>query len=213
VGKTTRLEMSSAWETPKFDGAFLPEQRNITPQGFTAKWDVYHYNRNFPQMWEGSTYSTEMSEFGVQLIIPVDHYQKAERSVKYAVVFIALTFFVFFLVELISRKRIHPLQYLLVSIGLMLFYTLLLSLSEHVNFNLAYFVSAVAVVTLITGYSHVIFREVKQTALMGTFFTLLYVFLYTVLQLEDLALLIGSIGLFIALATIMYISRKVDWYH
>ncbi|MDR0712673.1 MAG: cell envelope integrity protein CreD [Bacteroidales bacterium] len=213
VGKTTHLEMSSAWETPKFDGAFLPEQRNVTPQGFTAQWNVYNYNRNFPQMWTGNTYDIHGSQFGVHLIIPVDHYQKSERSVKYAIMFIALTFFVFFLVELISRKRIHPLQYLLVSIGLILFYTLLLSLSEHMNFNLAYFLSAIAVVTLITGYSHSIFKEKKQTFLMGGFFSLLYIFLFTVLQMEDLALLIGSIGLFVALAVVMYISRKVDWYH
>ena len=126
--------------------------------------------------------------------------------------FIALTFLVFFLVELLSRKRIHPFQYLLVSIGLVLFYSLLLALSEQMNFNLAYFISALAIVGLITAYSHSIFKKMKQTALMGGFLAALYLFLFTVLQLEDMALMIGSVGLFIALAIIMYVSRTIDWY-
>ena len=212
VGKTTRVTTSSPWDTPSFDGAFLPDERTITG-GFTATWNVFNYNRNFPQMWTGNDYRLQSSEFGVNLLIPVEHYQMAMRSVKYAVMFIALTFLVFFLVELLSHRRIHPLQYLLVSIGLVLFYSLLLALSEQMPFNLAYLISALAIVGLITAYSHSIFRKTKQTVFMGVFLTALYLFLYTVLQLEDLALLIGSVGLFIALAAVMYISRKVDWYH
>ena len=212
VGKTTRVEMTSLWDSPSFDGAFLPDRRDVTPEGFTATWSVFNYNRNFPQMWTGSEYRLYSSEFGVNLILPVDHYQKAIRSVKYAIMFIALTFLAFFLVELISHKRIHPLQYLLVSIGLILFYSLLLALSEQMHFNLAYLISALAIIGLITAYSHSIFKETKQTVLMGVFLTTLYLFLYTVLQLEDFALLMGSVGLFIALAVVMYISRKVDWY-
>ena len=214
AGKITRVAMSSPWNTPNFDGAFLPDQRNINDtDGFTASWNVFNYNRNFPQMWTGNDYRLESSQFGVNLILPVDHYQKAMRSVKYAIMFIALTFLVFFLVELLSHKRIHPFQYLLVSIGLVLFYCLLLALSEHIHFNLAYLISALGIVGLITAYSHSIFKTTKQTVLMGSFLTTLYLFLFTVLQLEDLALLFGSVGLFIALAVVMYISRKVDWYH
>jgi inner membrane protein len=211
VGKTTSVTISSPWNTPSFDGAFLPDQRDIS-EGFTAKWNVFNYNRNFPQMWTGSKYQFHSSEFGVNLILPVDHYQKVMRSAKYAIMFIALTFLVFFLVELLSNKRIHPLQYLLVSIGLVLFYSLLLALSEQMHFNIAYLLSALAIIGLITAYSHSIFKEKKQTMMMGGFLTLLYLFLFTVLQLEDLALLFGSVGLFIALAVVMYISRKVDWY-
>ena len=214
AGKTTRVTMSSPWNTPSFDGASLPDRRDITDSdGFTAMWSVFSYNRNFPQMWTGNNYDMHSSEFGVNLILPVDHYQKTMRSAKYAIMFIALTFLVFFLVELLSRKRIHPFQYLLVSIGLVLFYSLLLALSEQVHFNLAYLISAVGIVGLITAYSHSIFKTTKQTVLMGVFLTALYLFLFTVLQLEDLALLFGSVGLFIALAVVMYISRKVDWYH
>ena len=212
AGKTTRVMMKSPWNSPSFDGAFLPDRREIA-DGFTATWSVFNYNRNFPQMWTGANYHFQTSEFGVNLILPVDHYQKTMRSAKYAIMFIALTFLVFFLVELLSHKRIHPFQYLLISIGLILFYSLLLALSEQMHFNLAYLISALAIVSLITAYSHSIFKETKQTALMGGFLTTLYLFLFTVLQLEDFALLFGSVGLFIALAVVMYISRKLDWYH
>ena len=212
VGKTTHVSIVSSWDSPSFDGAFLPDHREISPDGFKAKWSVFNYNRNFPQMWSGNDYQLQSSEFGANLLLPVDHYQKATRSVKYAVMFIALTFLVFFLVELLSNKRIHPLQYLLVSIGLVLFYSLLLALSEQMHFNLAYLLSALAIIILITAYSHTVFKGIKQTIFMGIFLTVLYLFLYTVLQLEDLALMIGSIGLFIALAAVMYTSRKVDWY-
>ena len=211
VGKTTRVTMSSPWNTPSFDGAFLPDQREIS-DGFTATWSIFNFNRNYPQMWTGSNYQFYSSEFGVNLKLPVDHYQKVMRSAKYAIMFIALTFLVFFLVELLAHKRIHPFQYLLVSIGLILFYSLLLAFSEQMHFNLAFLISALAIISLITVYSHSIFRKKKQTAMMGAFLITLYLFLFTVLQLEDLALLFGSIGLFIALAVVMYISRKVDWY-
>ncbi len=213
LGKNTHVALASEWSTPSFDGAFLPNIRDIGDKQFTAKWDIFSYNRNFPQMWTGrNTTGFSDSEFGVQLLLPVDHYQKTMRSVKYAIMFIALTFLVFFLVELISHKRIHPMQYLLVSIGLILFYSLLLAISEQIGFDWAYLISALSIVALITAYSYSIFRQGRQTWMMGGFLALLYLFLYTVLQLEDLALLIGSIGLFIALAAVMYISRKVDWY-
>ena len=213
AGKTTALSMSSPWNAPSFAGAFLPDERDVSSKGFTARWNVFSYNRNFPQMWTGSNANRlEAAQFGVNLILPVDHYQKTLRSVKYAIMFIALTFLVFFLVELISHKRIHPFQYLLVSIGLVLFYCLLLAFSEQMRFNLAYFISALAIVSLITAYSHSIFKAAKQTVLMGCLLIALYLFLFTVLQMEDFALLFGSVGLFVALAVVMYISRKVDWY-
>ena len=215
AGKTTEVEISAPWASPKFSGAFIPDSRIINAdetEGFVANWKVYNYNRNFPQEWSGRQYNIEDSKFGVDLLIPVDHYQKSERSIKYAIIFIALTFFVFFLVEVISGKRIHPLQYLLVSIGLILFYSLLLALAERIGFNMAYLLSSIAITGLITSYSQSIFKEKKQTLMMGAFLVILYTFLYSVLQLEDLALLIGSIGLFVALAVIMYVSRKIDWY-
>ncbi len=212
VGKTTKISAASPWSAPNFDGAFLPDNRTISMNGFTADWSIFNYNRNFPQMWVDDSPDFESSSIDVNLILPVDHYQKSTRAVKYAIIFISLTFLTFFLVELITRKRVHTMQYLLVSIGLILFYSILLALSEQMSFSWAYLISASAIVSLITAYSYSIFKQLKQTLLMGALFCVLYVFLYVVLQLEDFALLIGSIGLFIALAVIMYASRKINWF-
>jgi inner membrane protein len=163
-------------------------------------------------MWSGKNNEFTQSLLGIDLRQPIDHYEKSMRSAKYAVLFIALTFLVFFLVELISHRRIHPFQYLLVSFALVLFYCLLLAFSEHIGFNRAYLVSAAAIIALITAYSKTIFNSLRQTAIMAVFLLALYTFLYVLLQLEDMALLFGSIGLFVALAAIMYASRKVNWY-
>jgi inner membrane protein len=212
VGKTTDIEISSVWNTPSFTGAFLPDERQINDSGFVAKWNILQLNRNFPQTWVNNKYNIEESAFGVNLLLPVDQYQKSMRSAKYAIMFIALTFIIFLFVEILNKKRIHPVQYILVSFGLLLFYTLLLSLAEHIGFNFAYVISGVAIVGLITSYSQSIFKKTKLTLIMGGALSFLYIFLFVVLQLQDFALLLGSIGLFIILAIIMYLSRKIDWY-
>ncbi|NOX47950.1 MAG: cell envelope integrity protein CreD [Chlorobi bacterium] len=212
VGKTTDIEISSVWNTPSFTGAFLPDERQISDSGFVAKWNILQLNRNFPQTWVNNKYDIDESSFGVNLLLPVDQYQKSMRSAKYAIMFIALTFIIFLFVEILNKKRIHPVQYILVSFGLLLFYTLLLSLAEHIGFNLAYTISGVAIVGLITSYSQSIFKKTRLTLIMGGALSFLYIFLFVVLQLQDYALLLGSIGLFIILAIIMYLSRKIDWY-
>jgi inner membrane protein len=134
------------------------------------------------------------------------------RSAKYSLMFIVLTFVVFFFVEIITKKRIHPVQYLLVGIALILFYSLLLSISEQLNFAWAYLIATLATIGLITAYAHSIFKNKTQTAILTGFLTLLYVFLYVILQLEDVALLIGSVGLFVILGVIMFVSKKISWY-
>ncbi len=212
VGKTTDIEISSVWNTPSFTGAFLPDDRQIDDSGFIAKWNILQLNRNYPQTWVNNKYNIKESAFGVNLLLPVDQYQKSMRSAKYAIMFIALTFIIFLFVEILNKKRIHPVQYILVSFGLLLFYTLLLSLAEHIGFNLAYAISGVAIVGLISTYSHSIFKRTRLTLIMGGTLSFLYIFLFVVLQLQDFALLLGSIGLFIILAIIMYLSRKIDWY-
>jgi len=212
IGKETHANIKSDWGTVSFSGDFLPTKHNIETDKFSAQWDVFDYNRNYSQAWIDSKADLNSSTFGVDLKYPVDQYQMSMRSVKYAIMFIALTFVVFFLVELLSRKRIHPIQYLLVSFGLVLFYSLLVSLSEHINFNLAYLISSIAIILLISIYSKTIFKNIKQVIMMGLFLSALYIFLFVILQLEDMALLFGSVGLFIALAIIMYVSRKVNWY-
>ncbi len=242
LGRNTQVNIRSDWPNPSFDGAFLPDERDVDESGFTARWEVLHLNRNFPQAWKGSQYrfttpgaspsspdnyyydrppvdvaqtvSTEASgyRFGVNLLRPVDEYQKSMRSAKYAILFISLTFLVFFFVETLNRKRIHPIQYLLVGLALCIFYALLVAISEQLNFNLAFIVSSIAVTVLITLYCHSIFKQQKLTLFIGLLLVMLYGFVFTLLQLQDYALLIGSIGLFGILAVVMYFSRKIDWY-
>nr|WP_297167949.1 cell envelope integrity protein CreD [uncultured Dysgonomonas sp.] len=212
IGKQTSVHLKSTWKSVAYTGDYVPTEKSDIKDGIDAQWDIFDYNRSYTQMWVGKNDSFGSNKLGLDLLLPVDHYQKTMRAVKYAIMFIALTFLVFFMVELLSKKRIHPVQYLLVSFVLILFYSLLLALSEHIGFDWSYLVSALAIVLLITAYSHSIFKSKKETVFMGIFLSGLYVFLYVVIQLEDMALLLGSIGLFIALATVMFVSRKINWY-
>jgi len=212
VGKTTSIRMHSPWGHPRFDGAFLPDKRDVTDGGFEADWNVLQLNRNYPQSWKGSAYQTLASAFGCHLILPLDQYQKTMRSAKYAIMFIALTFMIFFFVEILNKRRIHPVQYLLVGLSISIFYVLLLSLGEQIGFNLSYLISSVAIVGLISAYAASIFRHMKLTMILGVCLAGLYVFLFILIQLQDYALLLGSIGLFVAVGLIMYTSRNVDWY-
>ncbi len=212
IGKHTSIHMKSEYKTVTFIGDFLPNTRKIDQSGFDAQWEIFDYNRNYAQMWIGQNSSIDSSQLGVDLLLPVDQYQKTMRSAKYAIMFIALTFLVFFMVELLNKRRIHPVQYLLVSFALVLFYSLLLALAEYIGFEWSYLISALGIVSLIIAYSYSILKSKKQTFFMGIFLCVLYIFLFVILQLEDMALLLGSAGLFITLAIVMYISRKVDWY-
>lgn len=213
VGKESDIKVSSTWTTPSFNGSFLPDENKVTKDGFTAHWNVLNLNRNYPQSWVGSRYNIKYSAFGVDLILPVDNYQKSHRSIKYAILFIGLTFLVFFFIEVFQSAFIHPIQYILVGIGLVIFYTLLLSISEYLKFNVSFFISALATLLLISGYVKAILKSTKLTAFISGLLTILYIFIFVIIQLEDFALLIGSIGVFIILALIMYFSRKIDWYN
>lgn len=212
LGRVTNVRLTSNWSNPSFDGAFLPDKREVSKDGFNASWKVLHLNRNFPQKWRMSASNVYESAFGVNLLLPVDQYQKSMRCAKYAVMFIALTFLVFFFVEILNKKRIHPIQYILVGLGLCIFYTLLLSLSEYITFNLAYLIAGLAVIVLISAYAKSMFKSNLLTALMGLILIILYGFIFTIIQLQDYALLLGSIGLFIVLAVVMYLSRRISWY-
>jgi inner membrane protein len=211
VGKETDVHITSNWTAPSFDGAFLPDKREVKTTGFTASWKVLHLNRNYPQSWLGSGYLVDNSAFGINMILPVDNYTKTDRSIKYAILIIGLTFVIFFFLELLNNKSIHPLQYILVGFALCIFYILLLSISERLNFNLAYLIASVMTIGLISWYANSILKERKLSMLVGGNLILLYGFLFTIIQLQDYALLMGSLGLFIILAVVMYYSRKIDW--
>lgn len=212
VGETTDITMHSNWASPKFNGSFLPDERDSQGDQFTAHWNVLHLNRNFPQSWMGSRFSIQESSFGIDLLVPVDNYQKTYRSVRYAILFIGFTFLVFFFIEVMTKKQIHVIQYILVGFALVIFFTLLLSISEHLNFNLAFLISALATLMLVGGYLKSILKSLQLTSLIVGFLTLLYSFIFVIIQLEDYALLMGSIGIFLILGVLMYISRKIDWY-
>jgi len=152
------------------------------------------------------------SAFGVRLLIPADAHQKALRTTKYAVMFLGLTFLAFFFSEVMMRIRIHPIQYILIGLALIIFYSLLISISEHIGFGKGYLISSVATVLLIGGYAQSVLRKRALAGLVTVILAVLYAYLYILLQLEDFALLLGSIGLFVVLAVVMYMTRKIDWY-
>lgn len=212
IGKTTQVHISGAWDSPGYIGNFSPDH-TFTEKGFDANWNVLRFNRSIPEMWiDSDVVDFTDASFGVSLVNTVDHYQQNMRSAKYSLMFIALTFVVFFFVELLTGKRIHPIQYLLVGLALILFYSLLLSISEQISFAWAYCIASVATIGMITLYTKSVFHSWKQTGILTFTLCLLYIFLFVVLQLEDVALLIGSIGLFVILGIIMYCSRKISWY-
>lgn len=212
VGRTTSVAARSSWPDPSFTGAFLPVERTVSEAGFTARWNVLHLNRNYPQSWSGNGFNLEDSAFGVRLFSPVDVYQKSMRTAKYALMFIVFAFMAFFLSEVMHRLRVHPLQYLLIGLAIVIFYTLLLSISEHTAFGAAYLIASTAVLSLITAYAKTILKSPAVTAMVGGILAILYGYLYILLQLEDYALLMGSIGLFVVLALVMFMTRKIDWY-
>ncbi|MGH7492465.1 MAG: cell envelope integrity protein CreD [bacterium] len=212
VGKETRTTVSSSWNNPSFIGQFLPVQREVHTSQFRADWRVLHLNRNYPQKWIGAQPQLLASAFGVKLLLPIDEYQKTMRTAKYAIMFIALTFLAFFMTEILNKKILHPIQYVLIGLALILFYTLLLSISEHVSFNRAYLMASAAIIGLITAYTKGVLANNTVTAIIAGILIILYGFLFVILQLQDYALLLGSLGLFIILAIVMYLTRKIDWF-
>lgn len=210
VGKNNIINIASNWPDPSFDGAFLPTNRTINKDGFKADWKVLELNRNIVHHWNGENEKLRDSDFGVKMKIAADQYQKTHRSVKYCVLFISLTFIFFFIIELKARISVHPVQYLLIGLAISIFYLLLLSLSEWMEFNVSYFISAAAVTTLISLFSISVLGNKLYSAMAAVIQVLLYLFLFTTLQLEDLSLLIGSIGLFLTLAILMYFSRRLN---
>ncbi len=217
IGKETHVELQSDWPHPRFSGNFLPVERGVTKTGFSARWQTSYFSTNFSEYFYSCVSGIQCDQiqqrnFGVSLIDPVNQYVKSDRAIKYALLFIGLTFASFFLFEVLKRLQIHPVQYGLVGMALALFYLLLLSLAEHIGFALAYGISSAACVFLIGFYvSHVlqsIWRGIGFSSGLG----FLYALLYGLLSAEDYALLMGSLLLFVLLGVFMMLTRKVDWY-
>lgn len=214
IGKETDVRIVSDWKTANFTGEYLPyNSEKITDNGFDAKWKVLDINRPFPQQYFSGIPNLKKYAFGVNFMIPVDEYQKSERSSKYGFLVIGLTFLIFFLIQTISKIQIHPFQYLMIGVALVLFYTLLISISEHSDFFKAYLIAGISVIVLISLYAKSILKTVKFSSFIGISLTLLYTFIFIIIQLESYALLVGSVGLFVILASVMYASRQIDWHN
>jgi inner membrane protein len=217
MGKFTKVNLTSNWPNPSFQGGWLPEKPKVTKSGFEASWDVSFLGRNFPQQWnvdapvnERTIYDTR---FGVDLLSPTDNYRLAERSIKYNFLFLVLTFAVLWLFEVVAKLRVHPLQYMMVGVAMCLFYLLQLALSEHLGFHTAYAVASVAVVIMITAYTMSVLQAKRRGSIVGIMQVSLYSYLYVVLASQDYSLLLGSIGLFGFLSVVMFLTRKVDWFN
>ena len=217
LGQDTQVIISADWDSPSFQGAFLPVSRNITDKSFTAQWNISYLSRNIPLFWKDTagnrtTNRLSSSLFGVDLFRQIDTYALNTRAVKYGVLFLIIPFLALFLMEIFAKRRIHPVPYLLSGIGNIIFYLLLLSFSEQMPFFPAYSISAFSVAVMMTLYSRALLGTWRKSWYMGLVMSLSYVLLYAVLNAESYALLIGSIGAFAVTALIMYLTRKLEWY-
>lgn len=216
AGKNTAVNLQANWPNPSFIGRYLPSHREITADGFVAHWKMSSFSSDMPRLikscQENSCMGFTENNFGVALINTVDIYQKTERSVKYAILFISLTFISFFLFEIMKSLRLHPMQYLLVGLALTFFYLLLVSLSEHIAFAGAYMIAAAASVGVIGFYISALLQSRLRASIFAGLLALLYAMLYAILISEDNALLMGSLLFFAILSLVMTVTRKLDWY-
>jgi inner membrane protein len=213
LAKDNSFHIYSKWTNPNFSGAFLPDTKEITKDGFDASWKINYMASGISQNLEGASLSQAV--FTTSLLVPVDNYRSAERATKYGILFIILTFLACFVFEITSKRPIHPFQYLLVGLAMTVYYILLLSISEFISFGLAYLIAAAAVILMITLYAKFGVSKslsAKQTVYIAAAFSVLYGYLYVLLQLQDMALIFGSIGLFLGLAAVMYATRNINWY-
>ena len=224
----TVWRVSSAWPHPSFTGGFLPEQRRVSPDGFTAAWRISNLALGTtlattndvqtsaavevapPYSGAGSS-AAGGTQPAVNLIEPVDLYSQVNRSVKYGFLFIGFTFVAFLMFDIVAGVRVSAVEYLLVGVGLVLFFVLLLAFAEVMGFTPAYLLAAAAIVGLLTAYSAAVLASRRRAGVVGGLLVGLYAVLYLLLSLEAYSLLIGSLLLFAALAAVMFMTRRIDW--
>ncbi len=213
--KHTIINVNSDWASPSFYGSYLPSKHKITDEGFNADWEINELNTDIRHRdTEKISFLWFDSEpaFGIKLAQPVDTYQTVTRAAKYAILFISLTFLVYFFTLFFGKILLHPIQYLFVGVANCIFYLLLLSLAEHINFVAAYFISSFASITLISLYSKSILKSRANGALVFIILSGLYTYLFVTLRSEGFALILGSTGLFFILGLSMYLTRNIDWH-
>lgn len=218
LGAQTRVRLTSTFPDPSFQGCFLPAHRTVSSSGFEAEWEVSYYGRSYPQSWSDHAGdplkgdALRKSLFGLAVQPVLDSYRYVERSIKYGILILALVFSAFFLFEVRSLVRIHPIQYTLLGAALCLFYLGVLSLSELIPFGWAYLIGACASTLLVAGYSAYVLKAARRAWTVAAGLTLIYGYMYVILRQEEHALLYGTIALFVALAAVMYGTRNIDWY-
>lgn len=218
IGRDSRFTLKSDWPHPSFNGAFLPDTREINANGFTASWRVPHLARSIPQAWRtgaqqaGDIHATMWPALsGVGFFVPVDYYALVNRAAKYAVMFLSVAFLAVLVLELTSGHRIHAVQYVFVGLAMILFYVLLLSLSEHIGFTLAYLTASTATGGMLSLYTGKAMQSAARGFIMLFVFLILYGLLYLILRLEDFALLAGAIAGFIMLTVTMFATLRINW--
>ncbi len=217
IGRETNINIKANWPHPSFTGQFLPLKPEISAEGFSANWQTSFFSTNMPELINLCIVNRKCkpikkSTLGVALIDPVDQYLKTDRAIKYAELFILLTLFAFMLFEVFKRMAIHPIQYAMVGLSLALFYLLLLSLSEHIGFDLAYLLSSISCATVIGVYISGVLKQIKHGIMFSIGLMTLYLILFGLLAAEDYALVMGAIFVFFILTLVMIITRKIDWY-
>ncbi|WDD99405.1 cell envelope integrity protein CreD [Thalassomonas actiniarum] len=216
VGQAAKVQASSTWPHPQFIGEFLPASRNISQDGYRANWKITSFASNISdkitQCENRVCQPLFTSDFGIKHIEAVDIYLQSERSVKYSMLFIGLSFISFFIFEVIMKLPIHPIQYTLVGFAIAIFYLLLISLSEHIAFLLAYLVASLACTGLLLSYLRYVLAGFKQAFAFAALLLLLYTALYIIISAEDLALVMGALLTFVCLAIVMFTTRNIDWY-
>ncbi len=210
LGVNTQLSIRSPWQAPSFQGEFLPKNREIDEKGFKAEWQITDMNRNYPQSWLNDDARIEGSDFGVDFYVPANVYQQTARAVRYSVLFIIFIMLVFLFAEALARVWIHPVQYFLIGLAIVIFYALLLALGEHMSFGASYAISALAVSLLVAGYCFGIFRKRLVALVEGTAMLFAYTLIYFMLQLEDYALVAGAITLFVLLTVLMIFTGNLN---
>jgi len=210
-GEKSKIMVRSSWEHPSFQGAILPTERRIGTDGFEATWEIPSLARNFPQAWiyENQTYRLDSLLTGVDLYEPVALYALVNRSIKYGVLFILLTFLTFLIFEVTQKSKLHYIQYVLIGFSLGLFFLTLLSLSEHIAFLSAYIVASMITVLSITLYTWFSSRSKRHAGMIFALLLALYAILYSLLQMEDYALLMGTGLLLFVLLVLMWITRHL----
>jgi inner membrane protein len=210
-GKTTDVKISSDWPHPSFQGSVLPESHDISADGFTATWSVPHLARSYPQIWtlETQKFNTTNFKAGVNLFETVSHYSQVTRAIKYGVLFLSLTYITFLIFELGINRRLHVVQYAMIGLALSMFYLVLLSMTEHTAFFKAYISAAAIIITMISLYAYAAIRSYSRTLLISALLVGLYSMLYSLLKLEDYALLAGTALLLVILGVLMYLTRNI----